>query len=297
MSLPSRGKLHFVYLTDPSKAAISSHKAAKAHAARYGHARIRRQRMDEYQEERKKQEGSTKATPKAAAKSSASGSRSALAANPRSSSYENEASHEMVLHLPRTRQSPVLETSPLSSIPKNINSVYGNEIDPTQQYLLHHYVSFVIPFGKRHCRKYTDSNVWKRFMLTELLPAALANPGLLSAILLSACRSLFEEAKNNRYVQLATYYKLACLRSMSELLATQNPQVGDSAIAQASLLAADELNIGDKDTSKQHMEAANRMVLMKGGSATLGMNGFLQAIVDTLTCALSRRDPMSCDMT
>ncbi|KAL7930248.1 hypothetical protein V8C35DRAFT_164457 [Trichoderma chlorosporum] len=289
MSPPSGGKLHFVYLTDPTKAAISSHKAAKSHAARHGHAKIRKQRMNEYKEEKKRHEGSSQAPPKAATES--------LAASSHPTANENETNHEMILHISPNPQSSNLETSPLSSIPKNIYSVYNTQIDPTQQFLLYHYVSFVIPFGKRHCRKYTDSNVWKRFMLTELLPTALANPGLLSAILLSACRSLFEEAKNDRFVQLATYYKLACLRSMSELLAAQNTPVGDSTIAQASLLAADELNIGDKDTSRQHMEAANRMVLMKGGSATLGMNGFLKAIVDTLTCALSRRDPISCDMT
>lgn len=40
------------------------------------------------------------------------------------------------------------------------------------------------------------------------------------------------------------------------------------------------------------MDAANKMVDMKGGSGALGMNGFLLAIVDTLTCALGRRDPM-----
>lgn len=102
-------------------------------------------------------------------------------------------------------------------------------------------VKIVIPFGKRHCQRYTDSSVWKRFMLTELFPLALANTGLLNAILLAACRNLFEKDKSSRYVQLATYYKLACLQSMSELLAAQNPQVGDSAIAQASLLAADEV--------------------------------------------------------
>ncbi|KAL7943302.1 hypothetical protein V8C42DRAFT_103162 [Trichoderma barbatum] len=293
MNQPSRGKLHFVYLTDPSNAAISSHNAAKSHAARHRHARIRRQRMKEYQ---KKHEGSSQAPPKVADDSSASVGHTALAAAPGSSSNGNEASREIVLHLPHPPQPSTLGTSPLSSVQKNIYSVYGTEVDPTQQFLVHHWVSFVIPFGKRHCQKYTDSNVWKRFMLTELLPVALANSGLLSAILLSACRSLFEEEENNRYTQLAAYYKLACLRSMSEMLATQNTEVGDSAIAQASLLAADELNIGDRDTSRQHMDAANIMVVMKGGSATLGMNGFLKAIVDTLTCALSRRDPMTCDM-
>lgn len=43
----------------------------------------------------------------------------------------------------------------------------------------------------------------------------------------------------------------------------------------------------------QHIHAANRMVDMKGGNAQLGMNGFLSALVDTLTCALARRDPIS----
>lgn len=143
MSQPTRGKVHFVYLTDPSKAAISSHKAAKSHAARHGHARIRRQRMNEYHEEKKKQDGSSQAPRKAAAESSAGGSRSALAANPRSSSNQNEASREMILHLPSTSQSPSLETSPLSSIPKNIHAVYGADIDPTQQFLLYHCESLI----------------------------------------------------------------------------------------------------------------------------------------------------------
>lgn len=143
MSLPTRGKLHFIYLTDPSKAAISSHKAAKSHAARHGHARIRRQRMNEYHEGKKKEEGSNQAPPKAAAESSDGGSRSALAANPRSSSNQNEASREMILDLPPTSQSPSLETSPLSSIPKNIYSVYGVDIDPTQQFLLYHCESLI----------------------------------------------------------------------------------------------------------------------------------------------------------
>ncbi|KAL7805610.1 hypothetical protein V8C26DRAFT_417630 [Trichoderma gracile] len=304
MSLPLRGKVHFVYLTDPVKgSAISSHRAAKSHAARHGHARIRRQRMNEYQQqERNKHEGGSQVPPTAATPrvSSASLSRPGLAGDSQPKSQNNGegtgTNSEIVLQFARTPQPSTLEHSPLSSVPKNIESLYGTRVNRTQQFLIHHYVSFVIPFGKRHCQRYTDSKVWKRFMFTELFPVALANPGLLSAILLSACRSLFEQDGNIRYVQLATYYKLVCLRSMSEMLAVQNPLLNDSAIAQVSLLAADELNLGDRDVSRKHIEAANRMVAMQGGSAMLGMNGFLAAIVDTLTCALARRDPMSCDM-
>lgn len=101
--------------------------------------------MNEYHEEKKKHEGSSQAPRKAAAESSAGGSRSALAANPRSSSNQNqnEASREMILHLPLNSQSPSLETSPLSSMPKNINAVYGADIDPTQQFLLYHCESLI----------------------------------------------------------------------------------------------------------------------------------------------------------
>lgn len=269
MSLPSRGKVHFVYLTDPAKgSAISSHRAAKSHAARHGHARIRRQRMNEYQQEGSKHEGGSQVLSTAAIStaSSAGPSRSGPVRDSHSRSNDNRGgmgpSCDILLQSPRASQPSILEPSPLSSVTKNIESLYGTRVNWTQQFLIHHYVSFVIPFGKRHCQQYTDSKVWKQFMFTELFPVALANPGLLSAILLAACRSLFEQDQNSRYVQLATYYKLVCLRSMSELLAVQTLLVNDSAIAQASLLAADELNVGDRDVSRQHIEAANRMVAM-----------------------------------
>lgn len=40
------------------------------------------------------------------------------------------------------------------------------------------------------------------------------------------------------------------------------------------------------------MDAAKRMVDMKGGNDKLGLNGFLSALVDTLTCAVALRDPI-----
>lgn len=40
------------------------------------------------------------------------------------------------------------------------------------------------------------------------------------------------------------------------------------------------------------MDAAKRMVDMKGGDNKLGLNGFLSALVDTLTCAVALRNPI-----
>jgi hypothetical protein len=40
------------------------------------------------------------------------------------------------------------------------------------------------------------------------------------------------------------------------------------------------------------MDAAKRMVDMKGGNDKLGLNGFLSALVDSLTCAVALRNPI-----
>ncbi|KAL7917409.1 hypothetical protein ACQKWADRAFT_38178 [Trichoderma austrokoningii] len=288
--------IHFIYLTDPTKdSAISSHRAAKSHAARHGHARVRRRRMNDFQKKEKHEGGNQEPRASASASDSTASVRRAEPAVASSSNrHANEGGREIILYPPRASQPLVLDTTPLSSLPKNLYSVHSLEFNRTEQYLLHHYITWVIPFGKRHCRKYTNSDVWKNFMLRELIPLALSNPGLLSAILLAASRSLFKQDQNNYYVELATFYKLACLRSMSQRLAAENRLVGDPEIAQAALLAADELNIGDRGTSRQHMDAAQRMVDMKGGNDKLGLNGFLGALVDTLTCAVSLQDPIDC---
>jgi hypothetical protein len=258
--------IHFIYLTDPTNdSAISSHRAAKSHAARHGHARVRRQRMNEFQQKKDKLEGDNQERNASASNSDSTVNvrRAGSAEAPSSSRRANEGGREIILYPSRASQPLILETSPISSLPKNLHSVHGLDLNRREQFLLYHCehsirisyfsladhlfftqsdVTWVVPYGKRHCRKYTHSDAWKRFMLRELIPLALSNPGLLSGILLAACRSLFKQEQNNYYVDLATFYKLACLRSMSELLAAQNRQVGDSEIAQAALLAADEVS-------------------------------------------------------
>jgi hypothetical protein len=145
MSLPSRGKVHFVYLTDPAKgSAISSHRAAKSHAARHGHARIRRQRMNEYQQEGSKHEGGSQVLSTAAIStaSSAGPSRSGPVRDSHSRSNDNRGgmgpSCDILLQSPRASQPSILEPSPLSSVTKNIESLYGTRVNWTQQFLIHH---------------------------------------------------------------------------------------------------------------------------------------------------------------
>lgn len=132
--------LHFIYLTDPTKdSAISSHRAAKSHASRHGHARVRRQRMKDFQKE-DNHEGDNQAP-----HASASGSDSAVSvrragpAEASSSSHRpNQGGREIILYPPRASQPLVLENTPISSLPRNLFSVHSLEFNKTEQYLLHH---------------------------------------------------------------------------------------------------------------------------------------------------------------
>lgn len=144
MSQPLRGKVHFLYLTDPvNGSAISSHKAAKSHAARHGHARIRRQRMSEYQQERDKHEEGSQALSTAATGSvSLANVSPGVAGGSNSGSKDDEGgigtNCEIVLQFPRAPRPPSLETSALSSVSKHIYSLYGTRVNRTQQFLIQH---------------------------------------------------------------------------------------------------------------------------------------------------------------
>lgn len=127
--------IHFIYLTDPTNdSAISTHRAAKSHAARHGHARVRRQRMNNFQKD--KHEGGNQA-PRASASASDAGVSGPAEASS-SNSHANEGGREIILYPPRASQPLVLETTPLSSLPKNLYSVHSLEFNRTEQYLLHH---------------------------------------------------------------------------------------------------------------------------------------------------------------
>lgn len=135
---PPKQSIHFIYLTDPTNdSAISSHRAAKSHAARHGHARVRKQRMDEYQQKKNNHEGD-KQVPPTPASDTLSVGRTGSAEASSSSHHANAGGREIILYPPRASQPLVLETSPLSAFQKNINSVHGFEFNRTEQFLLHH---------------------------------------------------------------------------------------------------------------------------------------------------------------
>ncbi|KAI0141505.1 hypothetical protein BJ166DRAFT_541701 [Pestalotiopsis sp. NC0098] len=154
--------------------------------------------------------------------------------------------------------------------------------------LFDHYIRIVVPFETRHCQQFTDPESYKHNIATQWVPTAIADMGMLSGIFLYACRSLHILTKDRYYYELALYYKLECLRLLQEALSSpaMTATTMDVIIPRALQLASDELALGDVPTCKSHMDGVVRMVVLKGGMDKVdAMHGFLRQMVSVFACS------------
>lgn len=79
------------------------------------------------------------------------------------------------------------------------------------------------------------------------LPFVITDTGLLAAIFLSSCRNLAlhgcQAEANHDYSQIATMYKLECIRSVNAAIAAERPIINETIIAITLLLCADEVSL------------------------------------------------------
>ncbi|PKK51777.1 hypothetical protein CI102_3149 [Trichoderma harzianum] len=128
-------------------------------------------------------------------------------------------------------------------------------------------------------------------MIEEWVRLSLSDIGFLSGILLIASRylSIFHQPyhphQNQMYTEQATRYKLVCLQTLNEAISFNTGQgtFSDSVIAETMVLALDEISLGDLETSRRHMQGAIKMVELNGGPRTLGLNGFLEMVLNKFT--------------
>ena len=80
-------------------------------------------------------------------------------------------------------------------------------------------------------------------MTKAWVPLALTDKGLICALLLAACRHLYEhcqQAQQQQFAQLAAQYKLTCVRSLREAISSEL-FFSDATITKAVMLAYDEV--------------------------------------------------------
>ncbi|KAL3456374.1 hypothetical protein BJX64DRAFT_41406 [Aspergillus heterothallicus] len=179
--------------------------------------------------------------------------------------------------------------SPLTGLLTDLATIWiGNarQLSSLEQMLFNHYVTTVIP--SMTCN-FVDSQFYRK-VTSVWVPFALGDIALANLLLLSSCRhlSLMSHASEQQqhYSRLACQYKLGVLRSLREAISIEVPWFSDSTIAATIMLAHDDLSEQEETTSKQHVEGAARMVALRGGSQTLGLDGLLERLLFTARARL-----------
>ncbi|KAL7781037.1 hypothetical protein V8C43DRAFT_320184 [Trichoderma afarasin] len=160
------------------------------------------------------------------------------------------------------------------------------------QFLLDQYVTTVSPYLLEHCARFRfPGSPFMDSMIEEWIRLSLSDIGFLSGILLIASRylSIFHQPyhphQNQMYTEQATRYKLVCFQTLNEAISSNTGQAPftDSIIAETMVLALDDISLGDLETSRRHMQGAIKMVELNGGPHTLGLNGFLEMVLNKFT--------------
>ena len=103
-------------------------------------------------------------------------------------------------------------------------------------------MSFVVPEMLSRCLNYDHAPPNQHSLLLDFIRLSHADRGFLAGLLLISCRYMCRfHRRHHPYQDLATTYKLDCLRSLSQSIAVAPSAVSDATIAKAIVLAQDEV--------------------------------------------------------
>lgn len=81
------------------------------------------------------------------------------------------------------------------------------------------------------------------------LPFIVSDDGMLAGVFLSACRNLVLHERQGPvdcdYAQVATMYKVECIRSVNADIAAERCSISSASIAKALMLCSDEVSLSD----------------------------------------------------
>ncbi|KAK0707266.1 hypothetical protein B0H67DRAFT_587140 [Lasiosphaeris hirsuta] len=199
---------------------------------------------------------------------------------------QTTAQHENVDVGPLVR---LTTNSPAGLVQINALAGLPNSMTRREHFLLNHYVAAVIPYVRSKCTKLSARGpLYVESMDQEWVGLALQDKGFRNAVLLKSSRHLALVHSQGRQSQvffagLATSYKLLCVRALGEVISRDRGSstlcFSDAVVAQTLELAHDEIALGDWATGCKHVRGAVRMVELNGGTHTLGLNGFLEAVL------------------
>ncbi|OIW24596.1 hypothetical protein CONLIGDRAFT_685558 [Coniochaeta ligniaria NRRL 30616] len=179
---------------------------------------------------------------------------------------------------------------PLVGVPGSertgISTSFATPLTPIEHFLLVYYVTSVIPYLNTQCRSLKARGLkFVDCMAKEWVRLALRDASFLNGIFLNASRHLSaihpQRDQQQLFADLAVRFKLACVRAVSAAISADagTKSFSDSVVAVTIVMAFDEISLGDLAMSRRHVQGAVRMVELNGGPKTLGLNGFLEMVL------------------
>ncbi|KAL4882114.1 hypothetical protein BJY04DRAFT_49382 [Aspergillus karnatakaensis] len=235
--------------TGPSQRSL-----ARSHAARAAHAKTRRQRIIQYQ-------------------------------NQKAQDRDRDQESENLSH--RSSGSP---TNLLSHHRRDPFHAQARSLNPTEEFLIDHYITAIVP--AMTCNTF-DPAFYMR-AVKAWVPYILTTPGLPDTLLLASSRHLSlnypaqqQQQQQQLYSNLLYQYKLQLLASVREAISVESPGFTDTTIIKAIMLAYDEIWAGDKESLKRHVDGAIQMVTLKGGPQVLGLDGMIERLLFNLVAKVN----------
>ncbi|KAF7561035.1 hypothetical protein G7046_g3115 [Stylonectria norvegica] len=124
-----------------------------------------------------------------------------------------------------------------------------------------------------------DEAAFRLGTATHWARIAVGDVGMMATIFLIACRNLAMTQNDDQYTTLALQYKGECIARLNDALSQKASLASDTTIIKTLALACEAAIMGDKIALMMHLDAAQKMVEMRGGIKALGKNGFLGKLV------------------
>jgi hypothetical protein len=103
-------------------------------------------------------------------------------------------------------------------------------------------VDTVIPTSAMQCPPISYDTSYVEKVKSQLVPYSMADPGMLSGLLLIACRSLAAMTGDEKYKERALIYKTQCISSIRSDIEMPHGEPGDDTVVKALYLASDEVS-------------------------------------------------------
>ncbi|KAI3316642.1 hypothetical protein HD806DRAFT_517021 [Xylariaceae sp. AK1471] len=173
---------------------------------------------------------------------------------------------------------------PFSSLARPLSS--------EEYFLLDHYIQVVVPYSIGHCGLFDDNGDRRKQMLQEWVGLAITDDTFMTvAILLSTCRYiLLDRPGDPFFTRMALRYKQICLRSLRLEIERKPSYVNVMSVAKALALAIDEVNCGEDNIARKHLQGVLTMVQFIGGPKSLGLTGLLERMCHRFVKALRLTD-------